>query len=104
MEQNLLVLAIQERKIEWSVHALRRMLQRDISREAVKQVINSGAVIEDYPEDKPFPCALFLGMWEKRPLHVVVAYDGSSRNVFVVTAYWPDEEHFESDFKTRRKM
>jgi len=36
-------------------------------------------------------------------LHVVIAYDAASQKIYVITAYWPDEEHFESGFKTRRK-
>jgi len=36
-------------------------------------------------------------------LQVVIAYDAASQKIYVITAYWPDEEHFESGFKTRRK-
>ena len=98
-----MVSAIQGEKIEWSVHAFRKMLERGISREAVKYIICAGEIIEDYPDDKPFPSALFFGMWQNQPLHAVVAYDASNQKMFVITVYWPDEEHFESGFKVRRK-
>lgn len=44
-----------------------------------------------------------FGMWKTQPLHVVVAYDRLNQKVFLITAYLPDEKHFEGDFKTRRK-
>lgn len=42
-------------KITWTRHALTRMLQRDISREEVKTAILHGKVIENYPQDYPYP-------------------------------------------------
>jgi hypothetical protein len=52
--------------------------------------------IEDYPDDNPFPSGLFFGWQQDKPLHVVP-------EVYVITAYEPDQEHFEADFRTRRK-
>lgn len=79
------------------------MMERDIPIDAVKQVILSGEVIEDYPDDKPCPSALFLGWVEGTPLHVVAAQCPERNWCFVITAYKPDLEHFESDYKTRRR-
>ena len=103
IEQAQFVAAVQKERIEWSTHSFRRMLERGISREGVKWVICNGEIIEKYPEDEPFPSALFFGMWQNQPLHAVVAHDASTQKLFVVTVYWPDEEHFESNFKIRRK-
>lgn len=63
----------------------------------------AGERIENYPGTKPFPSALFLGWSGPHPLHVVAAYDSSRDRVFVITAYEPSLEHFEPDFKRRRK-
>ena len=93
-----------KKKIEWSAHALERMLEKGISRATVKYIISNGKMIENYPDDKPFPSGLFYGKWKDKPLHVVIAYDTIEQKIFVITAYWPDEEHFEEDFKTRRKQ
>lgn len=90
-------------KIEWSAHALRRMMEREISRTFVLHVINYGEIIELYSDDKPFPSMLFWGLWKNEPLHVVAAYDPSLQKIFVVTAYRPDKKHFEADFKKRKK-
>ncbi|HZX35325.1 MAG TPA: DUF4258 domain-containing protein [Thermodesulfobacteriota bacterium] len=59
--------------------------------------------MEDYPDDKPYPSALFLCRIKGEAIHVVVAYDSLTRYCFVITAYKPHEGHFEPDFKTRRR-
>ncbi len=79
------------------------MLERGISRDSVLTALLSGEQIEDYPEGSPFPSAPFLGGTIGEPLHVVAAFDPKTQWAFVITAYRPDLEHFESDLKTRRK-
>jgi hypothetical protein len=103
-ELNLFLLkqAIKAGRIEWRKHVLQRMAERDISRSNVLHVLSVGELIEDYPEDKPFASALFLGFIEGEPLHVVAALDDSNQFVYIITAYTPSLEFFESDFKTRR--
>ena len=39
----------------------------------------------------------------QRPIHVVLAYDPSTRTDIVVTAYEPDPELWNDDFKSRNK-
>lgn len=94
--------AVRGAQMEWQRHVLERMIERHIRRSDVVTVLLSGELIEDYQDDWPFPSALFLGRVESRPIHVVVALDTGSGRVFVITAYEPDLEHFESDFRTRR--
>ena len=98
-----MLIALEDGYIEWQRHALERMMERGISREAVKEVLKNGVIIEDYPDDKPYSSALFLGWTKGEPLHVVTAFDSSTCWCFIITAYKPDLEHFELDFKTRRK-
>lgn len=62
-----------------------------------------GERIKDYPEDGPYPSALFFGWAEGKPLHTVVALDETNEWAYVITAYEPDLEHFEADYRTRRK-
>jgi hypothetical protein len=96
--------AILDGHIEWQTHALERMMERAISRKIVRKVLLTGEMIEDYPDDKPFPTALFLGWIEEEPFHVVAALDSSSDRCrcFIITVYRPDLNHFEVDYKTRR--
>lgn len=88
--------------IEWRKHALERMLQRNIARNEVKEALLYGEIIEVYSDDKPFESALFLHV-NIKPLHVVVSLDADKNMAYVITAYRPDNENFENDFKTRRK-
>jgi len=103
MDREKLRTALENGYVEWQRHALERMFERGISRRDVKEVLKNGEIIEDYPDDKPYPSALFLGWINDEPLHVVIALDSLSGWCFVITAYKPDLEHFESDYKTRRQ-
>lgn len=104
MNRDTLRIAFETSNIEWQRHALERMMERGISREMVKEVLKDGEIIEDYPDDKPYSSALFLGWIRGEPLHVVAALDSLTLSCFVITAYKPDLKHFESDFKTRRQL
>lgn len=94
--------AVRSGRIRWQVHALARMMERGIMRNEVVAAINDGEVIEVYPSDKPFPSALLLFEGEN-PIHVVCSVDESERVAHIITAYRPDLEHFQDDYKTRRQ-
>jgi hypothetical protein len=66
-------------------------------------VLLSGERIRDYTEDRPVPSALFLGYIGGKPLHVVAAFDEITKEAFVITAYEPSLDVFESDYRTRKK-
>jgi hypothetical protein len=102
MNNYLLKRLVLKNRIEWSVHALKRMFERGISRESVKNIVSKGEMIESYPDDKPFPSGLYHGVWKDKPLHVVIANDIETEMIFVITAYWPNEDHFEGTLRTRR--
>jgi hypothetical protein len=95
--------ALDKGSIEWEKHALERLISRSIPRYAVLQILRLGECIEDYPDDHPFPSGLFFGWHQDKPLHVVAALDETARLVYIITTYEPDQEHFEADYKTRRK-
>ena len=64
-------------------------------------VIN-GEIIEQYPEDMPFPSYLISGhSVSKKPMHVVCAHNPDV-NCCVITAYYPDKDKWETDNKTRK--
>ena len=94
-----------EGKIIWTEHVEKRMMQRGISRRDVKCCIINGEVIEEYPEDYPYPSCLIAGEMEnKQILHVVVSVsDGIPRILNIITAYLPSLERFMPDMKTRRE-
>ena len=94
MDRDQLINAVRNGRIEWQIHALERMMKRGISTQIVKQVLLEGEMIEDYPDDKPFPTALFLGWLQGEPFHVVTALDSLSGYCFVITVYRPDFKPF----------
>jgi hypothetical protein len=95
--------AVRAGRVDWLKHALERMILRGISRAEVLQIMQLADRVEDYPEARPLPCALFLGEPGARPLHVVAAFDSASKRVAVITAYEPTLEEFEPGFRKRRK-
>jgi len=56
-------------RLIFRVHAIQRMFERGIRKEDVRQILLTGAVIEEYPEDAPYPSRLVLGWRGQRPLH-----------------------------------
>ncbi len=90
------------RQLVFRVHAIQRMFQRGISVPQVRSVVESGEVVEQYPEDKPYPSRLLLGWSDERPLHVVVADNPESSENIVITTYEPTERHWEPGFRRRK--
>ena len=88
-------------KIKWSTHCLERMQERDITRVDVKNCLENGEIIEDYPNDFPYPSCLVFGYTiNNKVIHVVVGKD--SEYIYIITAYFPNTVKFENDLKTRK--
>ncbi len=88
-------------KIKWSSHASARIQQRGITREDVINCIMNGEIIEEYPEYWLNPACLIYGYSiNKMIIHVVVGVDDY---IHIVTAYYPSEDKFETDMKTRKE-
>jgi hypothetical protein len=81
-------------RYELSRHALRRVVERNISAEMIQQAGRSANLIEDYPDDKYAPSCLLLGLTACGvPLHIhVCRADGPK--VKIVTAYVPDPDEW----------
>ncbi|MCP5050651.1 MAG: DUF4258 domain-containing protein [bacterium] len=88
--------------IKYSGHAINQMFKRQISKDEVSYVVDYGEVIKEYPDDKPYPSRLLMGYKNKRPLHVVLAFDNNSETCYIITAYVPDFKLWTEDFKKRR--
>lgn len=88
-------------KLVFRQHAIRRMFERDISVEDVERTLETGTLIEDYPDDTPYRSGLWLGFAEGRPLHVVAARNDGER--IIVTVYEPDPALWSSNFSRRMR-
>lgn len=94
--------ALQRDDIQWSGHALIRMQQRKIKIKDVTKCVLSGEIIEYYSSDYPFPSCLIAGVCDNdKMLHVVCSL--GERNVWIITAYYPNTDEWLKDFKTRRR-
>jgi len=80
------------------------MFARSIGYNDVKEVIEAGRTIEDYPDDTPYPGRLLTGWVDERPIHVVVAENQEENQIIVVTVYEPDLFIWEPGFERRRKQ
>ena len=60
-------------RLVFRLHAVQRMFERSISDVDVRKVLVDGVMIEDYPDDQPYPSFLVLAWVNGRPLHVVAA-------------------------------
>lgn len=88
-------------KLIFRVHAIQRMYQRRIMEEDVRRAMESGEVIEEYPEDTPYPSRLVLGWSGSRPIHVVIAENPETRQTIVITVYEPDTGRWEPGLRRR---
>lgn len=91
------------KETKFSAHAILRMFERQISKNIVIKSIQTGEIIAEYWDDKPYPSFLILGWMGRQPLHIIVAFDEGAKLCVVVTLYIPDTKLWENDFKRRRK-
>ena len=93
-------------RVYYSRHARYEMEDEEsgeISDEEVFEAISTGKIIENYPEDEPYPSCLIYGITTKnRPLHAVCAYSEDEELSIVITVYQPNSERW-TDFSRRKK-
>ena len=86
---------------EFSRHAFKRAVERNISEQEIREAGGKAEVIEDYPEDKYSPSALLLGFTAGgRPLHFQVSFDDVPL-AKIITIYEPDPNEW-IDHRHRR--
>lgn len=90
-------------KILFLPHAVQQMSrpERMISPAEIRRVVGTGEVIEDYSEDARGHSCLLLGHGTgDRPLHVVCA--PKTEYLAIITAYLPNSDQWEDDWRTRK--
>ena len=90
-----------KKQIVWTEHLALRLIERNIKRADVIECIQNGEIIEQYPNDYPYPsCLIFAILTNGKPFHAVIGIgDG---NLFIITAYYPTLDKWENDYKTRK--
>ena len=93
---------LREGAFDLTRHALKRVVERNISDEEIRQAGVDAAIIEDYPDDKYSPSCLLLGFTRAgRPLHLHVSL-ADSQLVRIVTLYEPGLSRWTDDYSRRR--
>ena len=77
-------------EFEFSRHGLKRVVERNIGDQEIRQAGIQANIIEDYPDDKCSPSCLLPGFTKTgRPLHVQVSL-AETELVKIITIYEPD--------------
>jgi len=93
---------VEESSLRWTSHILERLFQRNISIDDVKAVLSNCEILEQYPNDYPFPsCLVFGHSIDGRIIHVVCGSNGVE--LWLITAYLPNPDEWSEDLKQRRK-
>ena len=83
-------------------HASDQAARRAVFSREIEEVVISGEVIEDCPDDKYGPSCLIMSKTRTgRILHVQVSYAGPAK---VITVYEPSPDEWEADWKTRKNV
>jgi hypothetical protein len=70
----------------------------------VLRVLDTGDIIEEYPDDVPYPSCLILGRTATgRPIHVVCAPVPAEGRLIVITTYQPDPARWDQELRHRRE-
>lgn len=86
----------------FSQHALQQIFKRNISIEYIKKTVLEGETIKAYDSDTPYPSKLNLLIQNNIPLHVVFAINMIEKQYIIITAYHPDSDIWDTDFKTKK--
>jgi len=77
------------------------MLLREIGVSEIRETVNNGQIIEDYPDDKYGPSCLIFGITAtQRPLHIQCSYPIRPL-LKVITVYEPDPAEW-IEFRERK--
>jgi hypothetical protein len=90
-------------KIVFPSYVLKRMIERNISVENVRAVLENGDIIEEYKTDVP-PRYLVFDWIDGRPLHVVAEDDLLNGETTAVTVYEPIRKYWKNGFRERKKL
>ena len=80
-----------------------KLRERMIEAADLEEAVFGGTIIESYSDDPRGPSCLILGFSRSgKPLHLVCG-NLEEEELLIVTAYEPDPEEWEKDWKTRKR-
>ena len=85
-----------------SDHVAMRFRQKGLQVKNIRFAVNNGEIIEQYPDDYPFPSCLILGKTiDGKYIHVVMSDEGKMSRI--ITAYYPDPNKWDDQLKVRKE-
>lgn len=95
--------AIKNQRVYITDHADEEAVNDNLNFEEIYFSLQNGALIENYPDDKPYPSCLIAGNnFAGRAIHSVWAYNKNNLQAVLVTVYRPDPARWKN-WKTRTK-
>ena len=87
-----------ENRVLYTQHARREMRDEPFGRileQEVYEAILASEIIEDYPDDTPYPSCLVFGRTRRgRPVHAVCAHAPEEDRAIIITVYEPDPDRW----------
>ena len=103
IETESIVESIESNRVRITDHAEEEAYNDGLSFNEILSSISAGEIIEQYPEDKPYPSCLILSQNVKdEPIHTVWAYNYETLSSVLITVYRPDPKLW-IDAKIRRR-
>ena len=103
MDINNIIGAIRNNRIWITDHADEEAENNQLTFDEIYFSVLNGEVIEDYPDDKPYPSCLIYGQsFSGDPIHSVWAFNKQSQWAVLITVYRPDPSQW-IDWRKRRR-
>ena len=95
--------SIWDHRLKITDHADEEAIDDDLTYDEIYFSTIYGEIIEDYPNDKPYPSCLIFGRnFAGEPIHTVWAYNAEVKWAVLITVYRPDPVRW-VDWKVRVK-
>jgi hypothetical protein len=103
MDINNIISAIRNNRIRITDHADEEAENDQLTFDEIYFSVLNGDVIEDYPDDKPYPSCLIYGQnFSGDPIHSVWAFNEQTQWAVLITVYRPDPTRW-INWRKRRK-
>ena len=94
--------AIRAGRVRITDHADEEAHYDQLTFDEISSSVLDGEIIEDYPEDQPYPSCLIYGSTFRRdPVHSVWGYNEQTHSAALITVYRPDPDRW-IDWRERR--
>ena len=103
MNITVIIQAIQANRVRIADHADEEAEADHLMFDEIYFSVLHGEIIEDYPNDKPYPSCLIYGeTFSGAPVHSVWAYNANNQWAVLITVYKPDPKRW-INWRERRK-